>query len=72
VLAPGADADVVLLDSRGPERPLRSTFTDVYESYPDRTTRLRFARVYLRGREVVRDGFLLEPCQPSGRSLCPI
>ena len=72
VLAPGADADVVLLDTQGPERPLRSTFTDVHETYPGRTTRLRFARVYLRGREVVRDGSLLEPCQPSGRCLCPI
>jgi dihydropyrimidinase len=72
VLAPGADADVVLLDARGPERPLRSAFTNVHETYPGRTTRLRFARVYLRGREAVRDGFLLEPCQPSGRSLWPI
>ncbi len=72
VLAPGADADVVLLDTRGPERPLRSAFTDVHETYPGRTTRLRYARVYLRGREVVRDGFLLEPSQPSGRSLWPI
>jgi dihydropyrimidinase len=71
-LAAGADADVVLLDSDGPERPVRSTFSDVYDPYAGRTTRLRFARIFLRGCEVVRDGCLLDPERPTGRNVWPI
>lgn len=72
VIAPGADADLVLLDVNGPERPVRSSLAPVYDPYEGRRTRLRVARVYRRGQEVCRDGELLDTGTPGGRCLWPL
>jgi dihydropyrimidinase len=68
-LRPGLDADIVVLDPHGPERPLRSTHADAYETFPDFTSSLAFRHVLLRGEAQVRDGQLLQPEKPAGRPL---
>jgi dihydropyrimidinase len=68
VIVVGADADLVLLARDGPERPLTSTLADCHETYPGRTTRLALRGVFLRGREVVRDGAVVAP-HAGGRCL---
>ena len=70
-LGPGMDADIVVLDPAGPDRPLRSTLVPAYESFPHLTSRLSFRHVLLRGEPRVEHGRLLEPDQPRGRPLQP-
>jgi dihydroorotase-like cyclic amidohydrolase len=66
----GADADLVVLDPNGPERPVAATLADSYSPWSGRATRLALRRVFLRGNEVVRDGKLTaNPSQ--GRLLGP-
>lgn len=64
----GADADLVVLDPYGPERPVRSTLADAHDPWAGRTTRLGLRHVLLRGVEVVRDGRLVD-AGPSGLAL---
>lgn len=64
----GADADLVVLDPCGPERPVRSTLADAHDPWAGRTTRLGLRHVLLRGVEVVRDGRLVD-AGPSGLAL---
>ena len=68
-LRPGLDADVVLLDSNGSERPIQSSFTDAPEPYPGFTSPLSFRAVFLRGVPVVEQDRLLDPVHPRGEPL---
>ncbi len=70
-IRPGWDADLVVLDPEGPERPLVSSLSDVHETYPGFTSRLAFRHVLLRGEPVVADGRLLHPESPAGILLQP-
>ena len=70
-LGPGMDADIVVLDPAGPERPLRSTLVPAYESFPGFQSSLAFRHVLLRGEPRVEHGRLLEPDQPHGLPLQP-
>jgi dihydropyrimidinase len=70
-LLPGLDADIVVLDPAGPERPLRSTLVPAFEAYPGFTSRLSFRHVLLRGEPRVGDGLLLEPSLMDGTPLQP-
>ena len=70
-LAPGMDADIVVLDPSGPEQPLRSTLVPAFEAFPGFTSRLLFRHVLLRGDPRVENGRLLEPDQPQGLPLQP-
>ena len=70
-LRPGMDADIVVLDPKGPARPLRSSSTDAYEAFPGFTSPLAFPHVLLRGELLVKDGRLTQPAAPSGRLLQP-
>lgn len=64
----GADADLVILDPEGPERPIRSSLADAHEPYPGFHTRLAFPWVLRRGTVVVEDGALVEEW-PGGKPL---
>ena len=70
-LRPGMDADVVVLDPKGPERPLRSTLSYTPEAYPGFTTSLAIRHVLLRGEHRVEQGQLTQPESPGGRLLQP-
>ena len=70
-LKPGMDADIVVLDSRGPERPLRSTFSNTHEAYPGFLSSLAMRHVLLRGEARVKDGQLTQPEAPMGLLLQP-
>jgi dihydropyrimidinase len=70
-LQPGMDADIVILDPKGPERPLQSTLADAYETYPGFTSSLAFRQVLLRGEVRVQEGQLIQTMVPAGRLLQP-
>jgi dihydropyrimidinase len=72
-LRPGMDADVVVLDPKGPEHPLQSTAASVHEAYAGFTSFLAFRHVLLRGEPRVLDGHLIQAESPMGRPLqtCP-
>jgi dihydropyrimidinase len=70
-ILPGMDADLVVLDPRGPERPVRATGVPCHEPFPGFTTKLHFRSVLLRGVPRVQDGRLLEPDRPLGAPLQP-
>jgi len=70
-LKPGLDADIVVLDPRGPERPLHSTLSTTHEAFPGFTTSLALRHVLLRGEPRVQDGQLTQPGTPKGRLLQP-
>jgi len=70
-IRPGLDADLVVLDPAGPERPIHSAGVPTFEPFPGFTTRLHFRSVMLRGVPRVQDGQLLEPGRPSGVPLQP-
>jgi dihydropyrimidinase len=59
VVAPGSDADLVLVDPNGPPRPVRSTRADAYDPYADRSTTWSVRSVLRRGALVVRDNALV-------------
>ena len=70
-LLPGMDADLVVLDPKGPERPLRSTHADAYEAFPGFTSPLAMRHVLLRGELRVQDGRLTQASSPTGELLQP-
>lgn len=55
----GADADLVVMNTEGEERAVRSSLSDTYEPYPGRKTRLEMKKVFLRGSIVVSEGKLV-------------
>jgi dihydropyrimidinase len=63
----GGDADLVILDAEGPERPVRSSLADVHEPYPGRTTRLGIRRVLRRGETAVENGELKDGQRHTGK-----
>jgi dihydropyrimidinase len=65
----GSDADLVILDPAGPERPVVSSLSDCYESFPGRTTTLDVRHVVVHGRPVVRDNALIPGARPGGLCL---
>ncbi|MFZ5432877.1 MAG: dihydroorotase [Calditrichota bacterium] len=65
----GTDADLLILNRNGSPRPILSSYSDCYETYPDHTTTLDFQYVFLRGEIVVKDNMLTNPEQPTGRAL---
>jgi dihydropyrimidinase len=68
-LRPGMDADLVVLDPKGPLHPLQSTATDAYEPFPGFTSPLAMRHVLLHGEVRARDGRLTDPKAPRGRLL---
>ncbi|MDD5564695.1 MAG: amidohydrolase family protein [Thermoanaerobaculaceae bacterium] len=68
-LAVGSDADLVVVDPAGPQRPVVSTLADAYETYPGRTTTWNVRHVLLRGEAVVADGANVESARPLGQML---
>lgn len=68
-LKPGLDADIAILDPRGPLRPVRSSLSEVHESFPGFDSPLAFRHVLLRGIPAVEDGKVLESIPPAGRPL---
>lgn len=68
-IAVGSDADLVILNPDGPDRPVASSLADTHESYPGRTTTLEVRHVLVRGRRVVEDNALVAPGRPAGRLL---
>jgi dihydropyrimidinase len=68
-IAPGSDADLVVLDRNGPARAVVSSLADCHETYPGRTTTLAFRHVLAHGREIVRDGGLVAAERTGGRCL---
>ena len=68
-LAPGMDADVVVLDPAGPSRSVRATRADAHDPYPGFTSPLAFRHVVRRGEVVVADDRLVAPDHPGGRLL---
>jgi len=71
VIAPGADADLVLLERHEAPRPLRSTASDCYETFAGMTTTCAMRYVILRGTVVVENDALSSPATPQGRFLWP-
>lgn len=55
VIRVGSDADLVILDASGEERGIKSSLSDVYETYPYEKTKLNFKYVFIRGNMIVKD-----------------
>ena len=68
-IRPGADADLVVLNPAGTPKPLRSSLMDVCETYEGMTSTLECAHVLLAGKEVVRNGELVDAGSKTGRWL---
>ena len=68
-LRPGLDADLVVLDPNGRQRPLRSSFAATPEPYSGFTSPLLMRHVLLRGEPRVQDGRLLQPQTCGGHPL---
>jgi len=66
-LRTGMDADIAILDPRGPVRAVQSSLAGVHETYPGFQSPLTFRHVLLRGAHAVDEGRLLLP--PAGRPL---
>lgn len=70
-IAIGCDADLVILDPDGLEREIRPSLSDAWSPWTGRTTSLSVRHVLLRGREVVREGALVDGDRPRGRIVAP-
>ena len=66
-LRPGLDADVVVLDPNGPERPVRGTESDAWEAFPGFESPLALRHVLVHGEPVVADGELVDGGVPRGQ-----
>ncbi|MCX6163952.1 MAG: amidohydrolase family protein [Ignavibacteriae bacterium] len=55
VIKDSSDADLVILNPNGVERKIKSSLSDVYETYPDLKTKLNFKNVFVRGEMVVEN-----------------
>jgi dihydropyrimidinase len=65
----GADADLAVFNPAGTPKPLRSSLMDVCETYEGMTSTLECAHVLLAGKEVVRNGELVDAGSKTGRWL---
>lgn len=54
VIREGSDADLVILYPSGEEREIKSSLSDVYETYPRKKTKLNFEYVFIRGNMIVK------------------
>ena len=54
-LKPGSDADLAIINPDGNERKIKSTLSDVYETYPEFKTKLSFKYVMLDGKIIVEN-----------------
>lgn len=72
VLRVGSDADIVLINTDGPSRPVRSTLADVYDIYRGETTTLEITAVYLRGHKIVEKGELAGSGDFKGECVWPL
>lgn len=59
VIREGSDADLVILDASGEERKIKSSLSDVYETYPRKKTKLYFKYVIVRGNVIVKDNRII-------------
>jgi dihydropyrimidinase len=71
-LQPGADADLVVMRVGQTEHPVRSSLSDVHETYAGMTSGLEIEHVLLRGAKTVLNGCVLKPEERSGRPLWPV
>lgn len=65
----GSDADVVIVNTNGERRAVRSSLADCYETYDGFTTTLDFRFVLLRGEIVVENNRIVNEEQATGQSL---
>jgi len=63
----GSDADLLIINPNGKNRPIRSTLADCYDPYSDLTTNLEIKKAFLRGTLVAENGKLIKTC--SGKHL---
>jgi len=68
----GSDADLVIGRIGDEDHEIRSSLADVHETYPGITSRLETQHVFLRGREVVRNGRLINSDERTGKPLWPV
>ena len=66
-LQKGADADIVIINANGEQRPVQASYSDVYDPYHGYTTHIDIKHVLLRGKAVVMDNALTDPNQKQGR-----
>jgi dihydropyrimidinase len=72
VIQPGADADLVVMRVGQAEHTVRSSLSNVYETYEGMTSRLEIEHVMLHGEKIARNGCLVNPEERSGRPLWPV
>ena len=65
----GADADIVILNPNGEERTIHSSLSDCYETYPTKTTKLDFKKIFVGGELTVENNELVNTESPSGKVL---
>jgi len=68
-IAVGADADLVVVETEGPERPIRSSLSDCHDPWSDRASRLGVGEVIVGGDVVIRGGAPVERDRRVGRLL---
>ncbi|MBI5403025.1 MAG: amidohydrolase family protein [Ignavibacteriae bacterium] len=59
VLKAGSDADLAVISPDGAEREIKSSLSDVYETYPGFKTKLSFKYVFLNGEIIVKNDKLI-------------
>lgn len=59
VIRNGSDADLVILNSNCNERNIKSSLSDVYETYPGFKTKLSFKNVFVRGEKIVENDLIV-------------
>jgi dihydropyrimidinase len=64
-----SDADILVVDTNGPERELYGTLVNSYNPWEGMMTKNRFKYVFLRGDMVVRDDELVDRARMSGIAL---
>lgn len=72
VIKEGSDADLIILNPNGKERDIKSSLSDVYETYPDFQTKLNFKYVFVRGNMIVIDDIIIDRNNFIGKELINI
>jgi len=68
-LLEGADADMVIVNTNGQQRAVRSSLADCYETYEGVETTLDFRFVLLRGEIVVKNNHIMNETRATGQAL---